>query len=46
MDRANPSHEKEMYRLLLFSCFATTISMFLHTLKFKGYIGPKTSFVL
>jgi len=35
---------KEMYRLLLFSAFATTISVFLHTLKFKGYIGAKTSF--
>jgi len=30
----------------MFSCFATTISLFLHTLKFKGYIGPKTSFSL
>lgn len=37
---------KEMYMLLLFSAFATTISMFLHTLKFKGYIGPRTSFLV
>jgi hypothetical protein len=41
-----PGHTREMYRLLLFSCFATTISMFLHTLKFKGFIGPRTSFGL
>ena len=32
--------------LLLFSAFATTVSMFLHTLKFKGYIGPKTAFLV
>ncbi len=28
------------------SCFATTIAMFLHTLKFKKYMGPKLSFVI
>ena len=38
------SDRQELYRLLLFSAFATTIAVFLHTLKFKGYIGPKTSF--
>ena len=40
----NGDERREIYRLLLFSAFATTISVFLHTLKFKGYIGPKTSF--
>ena len=35
---------RELYRMLLFSAFATTIAVFLHTLKFKNYIGPKTSF--
>jgi len=44
IDYITTSHQQEMYRLLLFSSFATTISMFLHTLKFKGYIGPKTAF--
>jgi hypothetical protein len=42
----SPTHVKEWYGLLLCSAFATTISMFLHTLRFKGYIGPKTSFSL
>lgn len=35
-----------LYFLLISSGFATTISMFLHTLKFKNYIGPKLSFTL
>jgi len=43
-DKFNEEQLHEMHRLLLFSAFATNISMFLHTLKFKGYIGPKTSF--
>lgn len=36
--------EKNMYHfhwLLLVSGWATTIAVFLHTLKFKGYIGPR-----
>jgi hypothetical protein len=45
LNLVNDEHRREIYRLLLFSAFATTISLFLHTLKFKGYIGPKTSFV-
>jgi len=44
MNKLTPEHQQEQFRLLLFSTFATTIAMFLHTLKFKGYIGPKTSF--
>jgi hypothetical protein len=35
-----------IYAMLIFSAFATTISMFLHTLKFKKYIGAKTSIIL
>ena len=37
---------RSFYCMLLFSAFATTVSMFLHTLKFKGYIGPKTAFLI
>jgi len=33
-----------IYHVLLCSAFATTVSVFLHTLKFKKYIGPRTSF--
>ena len=32
--------------LEILSAFATTISVFLHTLKFKKYIGPRTSFIV
>lgn len=45
-DRANPEQIKYIYLLLIFSAFATTISVFLHTLKFKGYIGPRISFII
>jgi hypothetical protein len=45
-DRANPQEIFYIYLLLIFSAFATTISVFLHTLKFKGYIGPRTSYII
>lgn len=34
-----------MHLILLCSSFATTIAIFLHTLRFKGYIDPKVSLV-
>ncbi|KAJ1450193.1 hypothetical protein M885DRAFT_621872 [Pelagophyceae sp. CCMP2097] len=37
---------RHIYLMLIFSVFATTISMFLHTLKFRGYMGPRTSFFI
>lgn len=46
MNRINAEQQYHTYFLLIFSACATTISMFLHTLKFKGYIGPKTSYIL
>lgn len=46
MDRVTPYQQYHMYFLLICSAFATTISMFLHTLKFKGYIGPRTSYII
>lgn len=45
-NRITPEQQYHMYFLLIFSACATTISMFLHTLKFKGYIGPKTAYLL
>jgi hypothetical protein len=45
-DRANEEQISYIYLLLIFSAFATTISVFLHTLKFKGYIGPRTSYII
>jgi hypothetical protein len=35
-----------IHLLLIWSGFATTIAMFLHTLKFKGYIGPRTALMV
>lgn len=46
LDRLQPEQQYHLYFMLIMSCCATTISMFLQTLKFKGYMGPKTSFVL
>ena len=46
LDLISAAQLRNFYCLLLFSAFATTISMFLHTLKFKGYIGPKTAFLI
>ncbi|KAJ3380051.1 CTP synthase ura7 [Lobulomyces angularis] len=46
MDRLNNQQQKNMYLLEIFSSMATTISVFLHTLKFKKYIGPRTSFIV
>ena len=40
-DLVSPDMQYHVYFLLICSAFATTISMFLHTLKFKGYLGPK-----
>jgi hypothetical protein len=34
-----------MHLILICSSFATTIAIFLHTLRFKGYINPKISLV-
>lgn len=45
LDRITPSQVEHIYLMLIFSAAATTISMFLHTLKFKRYIGPRTSYI-
>jgi len=36
--------QKCVYMLLISACFATTIAMFLHTLRFKRYVQGTTSF--
>lgn len=46
LERVTPDQIYHMHLCLIFSAFATTVSMFLHTLKFKGYIGPKTSYLI
>ncbi|CAF0830293.1 unnamed protein product [Rotaria sp. Silwood1] len=45
-NRVDTEEIYHIYLLLLFGAFATTISIFLHTLKFKGYLGPKLSFMI
>ena len=39
-----PYIQKELFMLLIFSSFATTISLFLHTLRFKRYLAAPVSF--
>ena len=43
MDRISPEQIRHIYLMLIWSAAATTISMFLHTLKFKKMIGPKAA---
>ena len=45
LNRLDAGEVYHIHLMLVFSCFATTISMFLHTLKFRGYMGPRTSFL-
>jgi hypothetical protein len=45
-NRVNEENIYHIYLLILFGAFATTISVFLHTLKFKGYMGPRLSFMI
>lgn len=44
VDLATPSDIYWVHLLLIGACFATTISMFLHTLRFKKYLDPRVSF--
>jgi hypothetical protein len=46
LDRVSEEEKYHIYLLLIFSAFATTISMFLHTLKFKHYMDPRVSFLI
>jgi len=45
-NRIGDNDIKEMWLLLIWSGFATTISMFLHTLKFKRIISGRTSYLV
>jgi len=46
LDRVTEEERHHIFLLMTFGAFATTISMFLHTLKFKKHIGPRTSYVV
>jgi len=45
LDRVDEKEKQAIYFVLIFGAFATTISLFLHTLRFKHYISPITSFL-
>jgi len=42
---AGPTERYYVYLMLLYAAFATTIAMFLHTLKFKKYISARTAMI-
>jgi len=46
LDRFSEAEQTALYGLLITSSFATTISLFLHTLKFKGYLGPVKAYLI
>ena len=41
LGRVGPAEQRVMYGLLLGACWGTTIAMFIHTLKFKRFIGAR-----
>jgi hypothetical protein len=41
LGRVGPEEQRLAYGLLLGGCWGTTVALFIHTLKFKGYIGPR-----
>mmetsp|Transcript_76955 Transcript_76955/g.135625 ORF Transcript_76955/g.135625 Transcript_76955/m.135625 type:complete len:393 (-) Transcript_76955:76-1254(-) len=45
LGRITPSNQQDMYGIQVLSSYAATVSIFIHTLKFKGYIGPITALV-
>jgi len=46
LDRIDQEQRYHVYLGLIFSCFATTIAMFLHTLKFRRLLSPRASFLI
>jgi len=45
LGRVTPSNQHHMYGIQVLSAYAATVSIFIHTLKFKGYIGPITALI-
>jgi len=45
MDRIGKEEQYHLYLMIITSSFATTVSIFLHTLKFKGYVGPVKAYL-
>lgn len=45
LGRITPEDQKTIHGILITSSYMTTIALFLHTLKFKGWLGPRTATV-
>lgn len=45
LGRVTPEDQHLLYGVQILSAYASTISIFIHTLKFKRYIGPLTAMV-
>lgn len=45
LGRVTPEDQKIIHGILLTSNYMTTIALFLHTLKFKGWLGPRQATV-
>lgn len=45
LNRVDAEDQKLLYAVQVLSSYAATISIFIHTLKFKGYIGPMTAVI-
>mmetsp|Transcript_34376 Transcript_34376/g.42340 ORF Transcript_34376/g.42340 Transcript_34376/m.42340 type:complete len:328 (-) Transcript_34376:223-1206(-) len=45
LGRITKEDQKTIHGILITSSYMTTIALFLHTLKFKGWLGPKTATV-
>lgn len=43
LGRITPEDQHVIYGILITSSYMTTIAIFIHTLKFKAWIGPKTA---
>jgi hypothetical protein len=42
LGRIGPEETKLAYGLMIGATWGTTVALFIHTLKFKGYIGART----
>lgn len=45
LNRINHEDQRLLYGVQVLSAYACTVSIFIHTLKFKGHIGPVTAMV-
>jgi hypothetical protein len=46
LGRIGPEETKLAYGLMIGATWGTTVALFIHTLKFKGYIGARTGWLV